>query len=101
MAGSIGEAIGWLENGRRLAPAGNWITGWLARAYVRDGRREEAEELRAAVTGLRQSKYVSASALATICAALDDAEGAVAWLETARSESDPILYFLTVDPAFE
>jgi len=100
-AGRLEEAIGWLEKGRRLAPAENWITGWLASAYARAGRTGDAERILSEVTALRQGTYVSAAALATICAALEDAEGAFAWLEKAVSESDPMLFFLTVDPVFE
>jgi TolB-like protein/Flp pilus assembly protein TadD len=100
-AGRWDEAVDWLEKARAHAPVENWVSGWLASAYMHVGRRAKAEQILAGLTLRRQGTYVSATALGMACAALGDVAGAFTWLEKAMSESDPILYFLKIDPVFD
>jgi serine/threonine-protein kinase len=70
----------------------------LARACALAGRREEAQRL---LDELTAGAPVSAYRVATVHAALGDADATFAWLERAADEHDHWLVWLRVDPMLE
>jgi serine/threonine-protein kinase len=93
------EAIELLEKAC-LHVADFFPTGSLGKAYVRAGRRQDAERLLAALQAKRQEgRYVAAETIATVATALDKRDLAFEWLDTAVTERDPnLLWHLKTDP---
>jgi tetratricopeptide (TPR) repeat protein len=65
------------------------------------GRRVESMAYLDELLAARRHRYVSAFDIATIYAAQNDADGALAWLETALAERAQPISALAVDPAFK
>jgi tetratricopeptide (TPR) repeat protein len=65
------------------------------------GKNAESSAYLDDLLAARLHRYVSAFDIATIYAAQNDAEGALAWLETALAERAQPICALAVDPAFE
>lgn len=73
----------------------------LARSLAAAGDTEEATQILRALLQLRETYYIPATWLALICAALDQQEPSLTWLETAVRERDPWRLCLAVDPRFK
>jgi len=80
-------AVHWLEQARQAAPFFP-PAAHLAAAYVRAGRRADAEQLMQAFEQGRRERYVAGTALAQCALALDRPEQALGWLEQAADEHD-------------
>jgi eukaryotic-like serine/threonine-protein kinase len=95
----LGEAcslLGRHEEGAALiektlagVPAGSFYSALLAWVYVRSGRRQDAERLRATLEEAAKAQYVPAGTRAFVAAALEDAESALPLLEESVRERDP------------
>jgi len=96
--GRLDEGVAWLEKSRSTTPA--WI-GYLALAYMRAGRRADAERLLAELEQGRSRQYVSGYAPALCAMALGDTERALDWLNTAVEDRDGWVGFLPGNPHFE
>ena len=92
--GRLDEGVAWLEKARSMPPAGAGWHGYLGHAYMRAGRRADAERLLAELEQERAAQYGSAFA-PTLCAlALGDTERALNWLEKSVEDRDGWLGFL-------
>jgi TolB-like protein/Tfp pilus assembly protein PilF len=80
---------------------GNRGHEYLARAYVRLGRRQAARELLNDRLKQAQQKYVDPFAIAVIYAALEDKEQVFVWLRKAVGENPAELEALKRDDAFD
>jgi tetratricopeptide (TPR) repeat protein len=95
----LGEACSFLgryEEGAALieetlagVPPGYFYSALLAWVYVRSGRRQDAERLRATLEETAKVQYVPAGTRAFVAAALEDPESALPLLEEAVRERDP------------
>ena len=86
--GRFDEGIALLEKARRAVPGEYWVTAYLGGAYLRGGRRADAERLLAELEEKRERQYVSAASIAMVTSALGEADRAFAWLETAIQDRD-------------
>jgi tetratricopeptide (TPR) repeat protein len=93
-------AIELLEKAHFQTAGGYFPADTLGKAYVRAGRRQDAERLLAELLGKRrEGGYVAGVAIATIAAALDQYDLAFEWLDTAVTERDPnLLWNIKTDP---
>jgi tetratricopeptide (TPR) repeat protein len=89
LLGQHEEAINCIEKTRSSLPAGYFYVGFLAWAYVRSGRRADAERLRAELEEKRSGRYIPAGTLALIAVALGDTESAFRLAEESIHERDP------------
>ncbi len=115
----MGEALSLLgshDEGARLMdkassglPAGYFYSSLRAWVYVRSGRKDDAERLRASLIETGKREYIPAGTNAFVAAALGDRESAMTFAERAVRERDPNLplwirsrYFqlLRSDPRF-
>jgi tetratricopeptide (TPR) repeat protein len=84
--------------GRTLKGPGSY--GFVAAALALCGRREDARAELAKVLGLSKRQHVPAYDIATIYAALDDADNTFLWLERAIGDSSPV-GTLALEPSFD
>ena len=70
-------------------PSGYFYSALLAWVYLRSGRREDADRLRASLEERAKLQYVSSGTRAFVAAALDDPDSALTYLEEAIRERDP------------
>jgi TolB-like protein/Tfp pilus assembly protein PilF len=82
-AGATPQELAALDNSQPVAALTSFLRWRL-------GRRESNVE-----------RGGSALAVAQLCAALGDTNGAFSWLDKALANSDPMLVLLNVDPAFD
>jgi eukaryotic-like serine/threonine-protein kinase len=75
--------------------------GHLGVAYVRAGRRGDADRLLADLEETRRQKYVSACAISRCALALGKTERALDWLNTAAEDHDFELGFMPGNPHIE
>jgi TolB-like protein/Tfp pilus assembly protein PilF/predicted Ser/Thr protein kinase len=83
------EAAGMIEKTLPGVPSGYFYSALLAWVYVRSGRREDANRLRASLEETAKLQYVSSGARAFVAAALDETDLALTYLEEAIRERDP------------
>jgi serine/threonine-protein kinase len=93
------EGIAWLEKSR--ASGDHHFMGYLGLAYVRGGRRGDAERLLAECEETRRRKYISANVLVLCAMALGDIERALDWLDTAAADRDLSLGFMRGNSYFD
>jgi eukaryotic-like serine/threonine-protein kinase len=94
------EAIAECEKARGLDddPA---VLSYLARAYARSGKREEAMKVLAQMHELTKQRYVPAYGFGFAYAALGDKDQAFQWLERSLQDRAWEITYLKVDPALE
>jgi len=85
------EAIAQLEKGQSFGWVSYMPNGCLAWAYVRAGRRAEAERFRAELVELGKRQYMPPATLGFVAAALGDVESAIRLAEESVRERDPNL----------
>ena len=95
------EAIAALSESDRETPAYPFTKGWLAVAYARTGRHEEARSELAALHELRKQKNVDPYLFAIVHAWLGEPERALDFLDSSMKERRGELVFLLVDPALD
>jgi tetratricopeptide (TPR) repeat protein len=96
--GRYDEALGMMGQGAANAPGSRALRG-VALALA--GRRDEAGAELKRLRELAKQQYVSAYDLASIAAALGDADGAFTWLDQAVVERSSLLTTLRVDPVMD
>ena len=92
------EGIALMEKGRRLQPGEFHPFGAIGWAYMRAGRRRDAEQYLAGLQKARQERYVSATAIAMSAMALGEVETAMTEAERALGEGDPNLQYVMDSP---
>jgi tetratricopeptide (TPR) repeat protein len=93
------EGIAWLEKSRESGP--HHFLGYLGLAYVRGGRRADAERLLAEFEEMRRQQFISAN-VGVLCAmALGDIERALDWLNTAAEDRDTSVGYMRGNSYFE
>jgi tetratricopeptide (TPR) repeat protein len=99
--GLLQESIGSLETTVRLSPAFTLSAGFLAAAYTRAGRQDQADELMRNVAERNSRQFISPSCFAVYHAALGQANKMFGFLESAWTERDPYLTRMHAEPYFE
>lgn len=87
------EGIALLEKEQRDGPGAFLPLGFLAWAYVRGGRRAQAERFLAKLREAARSRYIPPGTIAMAALAVDDVETALLAMEDAVCERDPNLSF--------
>ncbi len=87
------EGIALLEKEQRDGPGAFLPLGFLAWAYVRGGRRADAERFLTKLRGAARYRYVPPATIAMAALAVDDAETALMAMEEVFFERDPNLSF--------
>jgi adenylate cyclase len=82
-------------------PPGYFYSALLAWVYVRSGRRQDAERLRATLEETAKVQYVPAGTRSFVAAALEDPESALTLLEEAVCERDPNIPLWIGSPYFQ
>jgi eukaryotic-like serine/threonine-protein kinase len=100
LAGRHAEGIALLEKAQGVLPGAFLPEGFLAWAYVRAGRRADAERFRAALEEKRARQYVPPTTLALVAAALGDLESVFRWMEEGIRDRDPNFGYHNRSPYF-
>jgi len=74
---------------------------WLGYAYARSRKRDEAFKVISAINSQAQQRFVFPSGIAVIYCGLGERDEALAWLEKAYEERDPLLLDTRNEPAFD
>ena len=98
--GRYQEAIAEYQTARALDDS-PYVLEWLARALATSGDYIEANRLLGELTSLAARVYVDSYYLASVYAALGQAQEAIRWLESAVTERSCWLSRLRVDPIFD
>jgi TolB-like protein/tRNA A-37 threonylcarbamoyl transferase component Bud32/Tfp pilus assembly protein PilF len=101
LLGRHAEGIALMEKSRRDLPEGYFCSGFIAWAYVRAGRRGDAEQYLARLEETRKHRYAPPGTLALISAALGDLESAFRYTEESIAECDPNVVSALHSPYFE
>jgi TolB-like protein/tetratricopeptide (TPR) repeat protein len=86
---------------RLLTPTNTQAAALEVCANAKRGNRREAETVRGRLVQLSRERYVSPYHVAIACNGLNDASEAIAWLERAFQERDPMMVFLNVEPTWK
>jgi tetratricopeptide (TPR) repeat protein len=97
--GRFAEAIAALERARQLEDV-PWVSGWLAHAYARGGRRADARRILGNLRDRAGREYILPYSIAIIYIALGEHDEAFKWLDTGYEQRDEQLTLLRVDPVF-
>jgi hypothetical protein len=96
------EGLAELEEAVSL-PGGDsqLYTRWLGYAYALSGKRAAAYKVIEGIRAQAQRNFVSPTAIATIYCGLGEQNLALAWLEKAYQEHDPLLLDAKNEPALD
>ena len=98
--GKYDKAVSEIERAIALSGRSTFILDDLGYIYARAGKRDDARKVLEDLDRLANDEYVPSYGRAVICAALDNKEDAMNWLEKAYDERNFLVY-LKVDPAFD
>jgi tetratricopeptide (TPR) repeat protein len=98
--GLFDAAAAEAEAARLLTPTNTQAVALEACANARRGNHREAETSRAQLVQLSRERYVSPYHVAIACNGLNERSEAIAWLERAFQERDPMMVFLNVEPTW-
>ena len=99
--GLFDQAIATLEKAVTLSGRNPTMLAWLGNAYVKSGRRAEAQELLNELTELSKQRYISPFSLVLLHFNLGNKDQAFAWLEKAYQERSNGMAYLNVDRGFD
>jgi len=99
--GAADEAVTALERARELSGGIPITLGYLAFAYGRAGRRDDACKLLDQMEMMAAKAYVPPSALALGHVGLDDWDAAFHWWDQAVEVRDPIIVPIKTFPFFD
>src|SRR4051812_45611182 len=100
-SGLFDAAAAEAEAARLLTPTNTQAVALEACANARRGRHREAEASRGQLVRLSRERYVSAYHVAIACNGMNEPSEAIAWLERAFQERDPMMVFLNVEPTWK
>lgn len=99
---TIPHGIGYCEPGSANIPSSSTVFKFVrAYIYVDTGRRSEAISILKELQDSKLDRLTPSYGIALIYIGLDEEDQALAWLERARTEHDPFLVYLNVDPNFD
>ena len=100
--GMLPEGLAELEEATNLPGGGSQLyTRWLGYAYALSGKRAEAFKVIETIKAQEQKGFASPSGLAVVYCGLGERNQALAWLEKAYQERDPLLLDTKIEPAFD
>lgn len=97
-SGRYAEALDHLDRVRSPTPG---LAGYRGQVYAFAGRRAEALAEISRLVAQSKERYVSAYDIATIHAALGDADQVFVWLDRALTERSQLIGWLPWDPVFD
>jgi len=97
LKGQFGQAVSECQKARELNDD-PLVLSYLAHAYGRSGRREEATKVVGQMHELAKQRYVPAYGFGIAYAALGDKDQAFQWLERTLQDRSWEITFLKVDP---
>jgi TolB-like protein len=100
LQGKYDKAIAELERARQLEDS-PLARAMLAHAYVRAGRKSEAQKILNDLNQQKRAKYIDSYHLATIYAALGNKEQALQSLEDAFSDRSSWIVWIRLEPKFD
>jgi tetratricopeptide (TPR) repeat protein len=100
LKGQFGQAVSECQKARELNDD-PWVLSYLAQAYGRSGRREEATKVLGQMHELAKQRYVPAYGFGQAYAALGDKDQAFQWLERSLQDRAWDITFLKVDPSMD
>jgi serine/threonine-protein kinase len=96
------QAVGELERIANAPGSRAIFKATLGFVYGQSGRRAEALNILSGLIGSTSSQnYVSPFHIALVYVGLDEKDKAIEWLEKAKTERDPFLIYIKVDPNFD
>jgi TolB-like protein len=95
--GSIEEAVICLEEGLKIVPGDVFLLGVLALARARQGRAEDAEQIRAGLEGRAAVRYIPFLSRAYAAEACDGVDLAYKLLDQAIDEREPLAVIAVAD----
>jgi TolB-like protein/Tfp pilus assembly protein PilF len=98
--GDFPKAIAELNEANRLGET-SIILGFLGRVYAVSGKKQEAQDVLAALEAQAKDRYISAYSVALIHAGLGETDPAFIWLEMAHEQGDENLAWLAIDPRLD
>jgi serine/threonine-protein kinase len=101
LSGRHAEGVELLERACQRMGGGYLPMGFMTWAYVRDGRRGDAERFVSDLEAKRRERYVPAGTIAFAALALGDVERGFEYAEKAADERDPNLPYLMRSPYFD
>jgi serine/threonine protein kinase/Tfp pilus assembly protein PilF len=100
LKGQFGQAVSECQKARELNDD-PLVLSYLAHAYGRSGRREEATKVVGQMHELAKQRYVPAYGFGLAYAALGDKDQAFQWLERSLQDRAWDITFLKVDPSMD
>jgi TolB-like protein/DNA-binding winged helix-turn-helix (wHTH) protein/Flp pilus assembly protein TadD len=100
--GMLREGLAELQEAVSL-PAGDspLYAPWIAYAYALSGKRAEAYRLIDIMKANLKTSLAKPFGIAVVHCGLKQKDQALAWLEKAHQERDPLIFTCTVEPAFD
>ena len=99
--GSYEAAIACAQDAIRLSGDNLFFITDLGHAYAAAGQREEAVRILDQLQEASEQRYVDGCFLAQICAALNQTEEALRWLEMAYGQRASYIAYIKLDPWFD
>jgi len=99
--GSYEAAIACAQDAIRLSGDNLFFITDLGHAYAAAGQREEAVRILDQLQEASKQRYVDGCFLAQICAALNQTEEALRWLEMAYGQRASYIAYIKLDPWFD
>ncbi len=96
----VDDALAALGNASRLSPGSAEFRAGLGHAWAEAGDTDRARQILHELKERRQEKYVSAVLIAEVSAGLGEIAEALSWLEEARRERSPELFWIGMRSAF-
>ncbi len=100
-AGRVEEALEQIQEARNLAPNSNFVMANQVEILVAAGQVDEARDLVATLERKANLEYVSPYHLALANVNAGNTGQAIAWLQNAVAEGNPMLVFLGVHPSWD
>jgi len=94
-------AIAAFQKAVDLSSGGSMYIAGLGWAYAQAGKRDDARIIVERLSKLSEHRYVMASQVALIYAAMQEKDEAFRWLETAYRERSAWMVYLNVDPRLD
>jgi adenylate cyclase len=99
--GTYEEAIATLKRGANLFPDNPFLLSALGYAYGVAGKKDEAQKIVKGFIEISKEKYFSSMFISRVYAGMGDVDKAIAWLEKAYEERDPVACIVKSVPSHD